>query len=848
MIRKIDEKSLPQARDQLLVKTATELKALGATVNTLAQKTLNIKQGFTEALDNLSKESVEHKSADDHPHYYNKTRLQLQLDPIVKTQTTLQESIDIAISKLGLADENLYKKIEDGEQTIRQDIKLITQKHLDMQKSLIKIKGETNKVSVTSRKYTDSELKKLAKVINTRISNIPFPQDFVLEEGENIKIDTIDRNGIRAYVINATVPDQKFIIRAGGGSGSSEGGGGGAVDSVNGQTGIVVLDAGDVGADVAGSAAAALASANSYTDTGLATKQNTLVSGTNIKTINTISLLGSGDITVGGGASFWDATVGSSGADYTTVAAAVTAGFSRLLLITSVTETSDVTIPAEFYIWGINRAIVWNTDTYRVIYTAGYRMTATNFTWAHGNVGTGNAVVTSGGDFISLNDVTIDNNASTANKSLFGNASANKNVYINNVIWQGNVTFFMYLSCGNAQVIQVNGIEVIGEGSSASYIMSGANTIEVDNMKVSGTFVNTTGACRTSGRITNLVMDMATPTNYGIIFEGGSITNAYCEGIFRFATQNTKATNIVFNNTLEFGQSSGQQVSIVQGYFTAAQTFTGNSGAIVNFTDSIFAANQTFQTIIHNHVNDYFSSTSSFTDTAYSNVSNCRFFGPHTGAGSNRTYTGCTFTANAHSITGDGHGFTGCKMESTVDTTSAADDLQFSNCDWTVAVTFSGDRYQIDNCRFRGNVTVASTAIQTRFNDCAFGGTFTDSGVNTRRDWINTVSTTNNTVTTLTTVAIPTNKTIILQSTIGGRRTGGSAGTAGDTASYIITGTYKNIAGTVTLVGALDVIANEDQAAWDGTMAVSGTNVIVTVAGDTNNNVDWYGVTNTTNI
>lgn len=43
------------------------------------------------------------------------------------------------------------------------------------------------------------------------------------------------------------------VVAAGGG------GGGGAVDSVNGQTGVVVLDAGDVGADPAGSAAAAQA-------------------------------------------------------------------------------------------------------------------------------------------------------------------------------------------------------------------------------------------------------------------------------------------------------------------------------------------------------------------------------------------------------------------------------------------------------------------------------------------------------------------------------------------------------------------------------------------------------------
>ena len=51
---------------------------------------------------------------------------------------------------------------------------------------------------------------------------------------------------------------------------------GGAVDSVNGQVGIVTLDATNVGADPAGSAASALSSANAYTDSELASKQNTL--------------------------------------------------------------------------------------------------------------------------------------------------------------------------------------------------------------------------------------------------------------------------------------------------------------------------------------------------------------------------------------------------------------------------------------------------------------------------------------------------------------------------------------------------------------------------------------------
>lgn len=69
----------------------------------------------------------------------------------------------------------------------------------------------------------------------------------------------------------------------------SGGGGGGAVDSVNGQTGIVVLDAADVDADPDGSAAQALIDANNYTDTeiGLLAYVESVVAGNNIVVDNT---------------------------------------------------------------------------------------------------------------------------------------------------------------------------------------------------------------------------------------------------------------------------------------------------------------------------------------------------------------------------------------------------------------------------------------------------------------------------------------------------------------------------------------------------------------------------------
>jgi hypothetical protein len=96
---------------------------------------------------------------------------------------------------------------------------------------------------------------------------------------------------------------------------------GGAVDSVNGQVGIVVLTAVDVGAeaadptilksaDIGVSVQAYDADLTSWAAIAPSAKQDTLASGTNIKTINGSSVLGSGNLTVTGtGAPMATATV-----------------------------------------------------------------------------------------------------------------------------------------------------------------------------------------------------------------------------------------------------------------------------------------------------------------------------------------------------------------------------------------------------------------------------------------------------------------------------------------------------------------------------------------------------------
>lgn len=105
----------------------------------------------------------------------------------------------------------------------------------------------------------------------------------------------------------------------------------------------------------------------------------------------------------------------------------------------------------------------------------------------------------------------------------------------------------------------------------------------------------------------------------------------------------------------------------------------------------------------------------------------------------------------------------------------------------------------------------------------------------------NRLTTTDATQTTIHTFTVPASTTYTIEANVVARRTGGSAGTAEDGAYYQFTGTYKNVAGTATIIGAIAAtVTQESQAGFDATFTLAGATVLCKVTGATNNNIVWH--------
>lgn len=107
------------------------------------------------------------------------------------------------------------------------------------------------------------------------------------------------------------------------------------------------------------------------------------------------------------------------------------------------------------------------------------------------------------------------------------------------------------------------------------------------------------------------------------------------------------------------------------------------------------------------------------------------------------------------------------------------------------------------------------------------------------------LKTTDDTPTGIVRVPVPTNRTVAIEAIIVARRTGGSAGTEGDSAYYYAFGCYKNINGTLTGIGTPTLFGGEDQSGWGVSFASSAEDSVVIVTGAANNDITWEGTFST---
>lgn len=103
------------------------------------------------------------------------------------------------------------------------------------------------------------------------------------------------------------------------------------------------------------------------------------------------------------------------------------------------------------------------------------------------------------------------------------------------------------------------------------------------------------------------------------------------------------------------------------------------------------------------------------------------------------------------------------------------------------------------------------------------------------------IMTTDATPTEIFSVLVDTDKSVMMDVAVIARRTGGAAGTAGDSAFYKLVGAYKNVGGILSGIGTATLIGGEDQAAWNLSFTSVGNTAVVLVTGAANNNITWEG-------
>jgi len=363
-----------------------------------------------------------------------------------------------------------------------------------------------------------------------------------------------------------------------------------------------------------------------------------LAKGSDTEVLTLASGIPSWVASAGGGSSEYDATVGSSGANYTDIQAAITGVGGtdiKLLLITDVTEDSNITIPSGANILINVSSFNLDVGNYQFIYAGngnthikgnGAEM-GSKLTYAHTSLYV-ELFESSSSDMVQINDLTIDNN-STANGA---DLSAGGLVKIENVIFElpNNENCGVVLT---GEYSYLNNVEFVGGGTScAECCVLNSNAVG-NNLFFSGTFIPTGGFDKFL-----------------------NVSNAICSNIFIDLSTNKSCIIVNSSSILSNIKSIGSYDCdlLLRGLYIKISNANLGSGDIDTENDSEI----TLQNIITTGSLDLSDGNS---DDVF--VTNCRISGALTIGGDRHKFSNSYFLGGASVSSGaDNNGFVNCQF------------------------------------------------------------------------------------------------------------------------------------------------------------------------------------------
>lgn len=371
------------------------------------------------------------------------------------------------------------------------------------------------------------------------------------------------------------------------------------------------------------------------------------------------------------GASMFDATVGSGG-DYADIQAAITGvgGTNiNLLLVSNVTEDSDVAVPASgnLYIY-LDKYILDMGDwefTYSAaadVYIKGNGPTSgSELTWA----ASGTAPLFNNGAYndgwVDIQDCLIDNNSTSNSADL-----ADEKIYLRSVRFE--LPNFIGTGVTANNYVELNGVEFVGAGSYGA--IAGTQMIQANDIVFSGTWSTSLGE--------NINTASGVQQNWNNIDYRGTTNNA------RFALRGN------VNNLTRSGSASLYVV-------------TATTGG--NFTNILLQNGDTIDVL--NNEGRYLNvmvGTLDLSDTA----------------ALNNDFTNVRSELTSITIGGDDNRFTNCVFSQNVTVASTADDCGFVNC-----------QIGADNGGGSNTLTISASATGTRVIGCMTDAAISDSGTGT---------------------------------------------------------------------------------------------------------------------